>query len=58
MRIEIIINQKTVYAGFNPADAKKAIGDQMAAEMVRQFQPLFDAADLVQKSREQEAMEL
>jgi hypothetical protein len=58
MRIEIIINQKTVYAGFNPADAKRAINDQMAADMTRQFQPLFDAADLVQQSREQEAMEL
>jgi hypothetical protein len=58
MRIEIIINNRTVYAGFSPADAKRAISDQMAAEMTRQFQPLFDAADLVQKSREQEAMEI
>ena len=58
MRIEIVINGRTVYAGCNPADAKRAIGDQMAAEMARQFQPLFDAADLVQRSREQEAMEL
>jgi hypothetical protein len=58
MRIEIIINNRTVYAGVNPADAKRAIGDQMASEMTRQLQPLFDAADMVQKSREQEAMEL
>ena len=58
MRIEIIINNRTVYAGVNPADAKRAIGDQMAAEMARQFQPLFDAADLVQRSKEQETMKL
>ncbi len=58
MRIEVIINNRTVYAGVNPADAKRAINDQMAAEMIRQFQPLFDAADLVQRSKEQEAMEI